>query len=274
MEQNEGLLKAGEFAKLARTTKRTVLWYDQQGVLKPAKVDNEGFRLYEPKQIIDFQVILLLKKLGLSLGEVKSYLGKKRSLEELFDFKKKAILGEIIYLQNTLKDIEGFYYNLKKRGVLVDPKVKIVRTFEIYYLLREGQYAQIGDYHNELRSKFINFPKEAVLLTVFMDAGYRPKKARMKIGVVKNRSLRLEPGAAEGVKQETIPGFKALTHKNYGSSKLLSLLWRELDKYVLSHGFKQNTQLPFEDMEIYHRISDKYTDEEGNYMAEIHLPIL
>ena len=70
------LLTAGEFARLARTTKRTIHWYCQKGILKPKMLDGSKYRYFAPEQIIDFQVILLLRRLNFSVEEVKKYLQK------------------------------------------------------------------------------------------------------------------------------------------------------------------------------------------------------
>jgi DNA-binding transcriptional MerR regulator len=37
-------ITAGEFARLACTTKRTILWYDQKGILKPTKIGESGIK--------------------------------------------------------------------------------------------------------------------------------------------------------------------------------------------------------------------------------------
>ena len=54
------LITAGEFAKLAGTTKRTIHFYDEKGVLKPIKINKSNYRLYDERQILDYQMILLL----------------------------------------------------------------------------------------------------------------------------------------------------------------------------------------------------------------------
>ena len=77
------LITAGELAKLAGTTKRTVLWYDQKGVLTPKEVSTEGIRLYSENQVLDYQKVLLLTDLGVSLKEIKEYLDN--SLDKLFN---------------------------------------------------------------------------------------------------------------------------------------------------------------------------------------------
>lgn len=38
-------ITSGELAKLAGATKRTILWYDKLGIIKPKKVLSNGYRL-------------------------------------------------------------------------------------------------------------------------------------------------------------------------------------------------------------------------------------
>ena len=89
------LLTIGEFAKLAETTKRTVLWYEEEGILKPKQINTENkYRLYSADQIIDLKAIMLLRKLNFSIVEIKKFLSKNNP-EELFNLKKKALKQEI-----------------------------------------------------------------------------------------------------------------------------------------------------------------------------------
>ena len=90
------LLTVGEFASLAETTKRTVLWYEEKGILKPKQIDPENkYRLYEADQIIDFKAILLLRKLSFSLREIKNFLAKHNSPMTLFNLKKKSLKQQL-----------------------------------------------------------------------------------------------------------------------------------------------------------------------------------
>ncbi len=63
----------GAFARLARTTPRTLRFYDGKGLLKPSGKSSHGYRLYTLQDLEKLQMILLLKKLGFSLEEI-SYL--------------------------------------------------------------------------------------------------------------------------------------------------------------------------------------------------------
>ena len=58
--------KTGEVAKLANLTIRTIRYYDQIDLLKPSKIDDNGYRLYTPSDLIkDY----LFKTDGFFFGE-------------------------------------------------------------------------------------------------------------------------------------------------------------------------------------------------------------
>ncbi|MFD1419216.1 MerR family transcriptional regulator [Companilactobacillus keshanensis] len=65
------MLKISAFAKLAQTTRRTLILYDKQNVFKPEYVSPEGYRFYNYDQLYELSFILTLRKLGLSLDEIK-----------------------------------------------------------------------------------------------------------------------------------------------------------------------------------------------------------
>ena len=270
---NTNLLPAGEFAKLAVTTKRTVQFYDTKGLLPPAKTDGEnGYRYYEPRQIIDLQFIMLLRRLNFSLDENKRLSKKNATLEEVFQTKRTSITIEVEKLTRMLWNIDRLYANLGKTGTMVDPKIKHVKPVKIYYIDKVGPYAKIDNYCRELLSMFSHRPGYETTLTLFEEEGYRPKSCKMKIGTLFNRNLKVKPKYKNLIKTTTIPSYKALIHKHYGPGELLSLTWKELEKYAAARKFKRDFSLGF-DLEYY--IPEKqepYTSDSGLIM-EIHMPV-
>lgn len=65
-----GYYTSGEFARKANVTLRTIRYYDKQGILKPSKVENNGYRYYTDSDFAKLQKILSLKYLGFSLEEI------------------------------------------------------------------------------------------------------------------------------------------------------------------------------------------------------------
>jgi len=176
----DNLITAGELAKLASTTKRTIHFYDEKGVLKPVKVNSANYRYYLESQILDFQRILLLSTLGVSLDEMKKYLRKNGDLAKLFDDKKELIEKEIRLLEFNLQSLTKFQANLKANGTMVNPVIKVMAPFSIYFIEKEGAYAKIGQYCEELSKMFENMNSDFTTLAIFEEQGYRPKKSKIK----------------------------------------------------------------------------------------------
>jgi len=69
------MFKIGEFSKLSQVTVKTLRYYDEIGLLKPAKVDRfTSYRYYSADQLPRLNRILALKDLGLSLAQVAQLL--------------------------------------------------------------------------------------------------------------------------------------------------------------------------------------------------------
>lgn len=72
----------GELARLCGISKSLLLYYDRQGILKPACIDSKGFRYYAAKQFFVLENITALRKLDIPLPDIKRFLSY-RSTEQL-----------------------------------------------------------------------------------------------------------------------------------------------------------------------------------------------
>ena len=78
------MFKIGDFSQLGRVTVRTLRHYDELGLLKPAKIDEEsGYRFYSVEQLPKLNRIAALKDLGFSLGEIQRLVKEEVSVDEL-----------------------------------------------------------------------------------------------------------------------------------------------------------------------------------------------
>ena len=74
----------GEFAKIARISKRTLQYYDDIGLLKPIHTDPQtGYRYYSSKQLPQLNRIIVLKELGLTLQQIARMLEGNVSDQEI-----------------------------------------------------------------------------------------------------------------------------------------------------------------------------------------------
>ena len=99
---------AGEFAKKAGVSARTLRHYDEIDLLKPSARSNSGYRLYEEQDLITLQRIMALRYLRYDLQEIRSIIhmeGKQDMLESL-QKQKEEFLREQEHLQWILRSIE------------------------------------------------------------------------------------------------------------------------------------------------------------------------
>ncbi len=75
----EGLLKIGDFARLAQTNLRTLRYYEELGVLEPAARSSGGFRYYRSTDTHRLETIRDLQHLGLNLGQIRELLATRVS---------------------------------------------------------------------------------------------------------------------------------------------------------------------------------------------------
>lgn len=58
-------------SSLAGVSSRTLRYYDEIGILKPARINSSGYRIYSQKEVDKLQQILFYRELGLSLDDIK-----------------------------------------------------------------------------------------------------------------------------------------------------------------------------------------------------------
>jgi len=90
LDSTDRLLTAGQFARLHGVPKRTLLYYDDIGLLAPAARGENGYRYYAHRQSSSLQMLLSLRELDVSIEEIRDYM-KNRSPERLRDLLETKI---------------------------------------------------------------------------------------------------------------------------------------------------------------------------------------
>lgn len=75
MNKNDKLLTIGQFAAMHGINKKTLMWYDEIGLFKPAVINPEnGYRYYNYHQSPMLETILLLRELNVSIREIQNFM--------------------------------------------------------------------------------------------------------------------------------------------------------------------------------------------------------
>jgi len=86
-----------DFAKLSRTTRDTLLYYDKIGLLSPESRGENNYRYYSHGQLAVINVIRTLQELGMTLDEIKNLEDQRtpESMDELFSRQIEQIDAKI-----------------------------------------------------------------------------------------------------------------------------------------------------------------------------------
>lgn len=78
------MYRIGDFARLSQTPIKTLRYYDEMGLLRPARTaDATGYRYYAAAQLEQLNRILVLKDLGFSLREIRDLVADRVGLDEI-----------------------------------------------------------------------------------------------------------------------------------------------------------------------------------------------
>ena len=107
------MFKIGEFSKLSMLTVKALRFYEKEGLLIPAHVDEwSGYRYYEASQLETAATIKALRQLDFSLEEIKAHLSG-------------------VPLQDTLRAKKS---ELQQRRIDISTRISIIN-----YLMEESE---------------------------------------------------------------------------------------------------------------------------------------
>lgn len=105
-----------KLAKISGVSNRTLRYYDQIGLLKPARINESGYRIYGQKEVDLLQQIVFYRELDVSIDEIKEIIQQPS-----FD---------------QTQALENHFYNLKQKRTRLD---QIIKTVEKTIASKKGE---------------------------------------------------------------------------------------------------------------------------------------
>lgn len=113
-----------KLSELSGVTIRTLHFYEEIGLLKPAYHGSNGYRYYEEKELLQLQQILFFKELGFSLKQIQKVLGRDDfdQLSALYTH-RKSLTREWEKIGLLLKTIDKTIKHLKGKKKMKDKEI-------------------------------------------------------------------------------------------------------------------------------------------------------
>ena len=108
-----------KLGRLAGISTRTLRYYDEIGILKPARINSSGYRIYGQQEVDRLQQILFYRELGVSLENIKNIV-----LSPSFDG-VEALKQHHIKLLEKKVQLEALIVNVEKTIAMSEGRIKM-----------------------------------------------------------------------------------------------------------------------------------------------------
>lgn len=142
-----------KLAQLAGITPRTIRFYDEIGLLKPARISSSGYRIYGQAEVNRLQQILFYRELGVGLDRIKELM-----LSPAFD-EQRALREHHARLLEKRRQLDALIANVEKTIAMKEGKIVMTDKERFEGFKRRMLEENERKFGKEIREKY---GKEAV----------------------------------------------------------------------------------------------------------------
>lgn len=236
----KNLFSIGELSKLQNISRQTLIFYDKIGLFCPAYVNPEnGYRYYSAAQLDFLDTICIMKRIGFSLDEIKSYL-KGYTL----DTSMAALRKQLTIIERQIEELQLIKSRVEHRCLQLEQSTAIrsqyaevsLQTVQSQYIVWQEVAAPYTLDRVSMATKqcFVRSFKER--LPVFFQSGAIVPLARILRGeytLASHAFLPIEKCSAAGVVE--LPAGQCAVTYHTGDYLSIGTAYERLLQYCRAH---------------------------------------
>ena len=268
VKDNGTLYKIGMFAAMNHITVKTLRFYEEQGLLMPACINQEnGYRYYTLSQMAVIHQITALKRAGFTLEEI-ARINSGADEQSVLRKKKSELLAKIADLTRQIAVVDG-YLSKQKTRLSAPVLVKTIPETTVAAMkTRIESYDSLFDVMPKMGALMEKASCECALpeycFTNYLEPGYKDEDILVEIC----ESVTAAKEETGGLYFRTLPEIQAACIYHKGSYGALSESYEVVLKYIEENGY-----------EIAGSIRESYIDgiwnqeDESGWLTEIQIPV-
>ena len=266
------MLRIGDFSSLAQISIKTLRYYDQIGLLTPARVDDAtGYRYYAAAQLSQLHRIAALKDFGFSLEQIQRILHDGISVEEM----KGMLRLRQAEQERSLEEEHERLRRLTSRIRLIEQENSmsydvIIKSTAPQWIasVREviPAYNQVGALYPKVMAGL--GPEMAACqmgVALWHDPEYRESNVDAEAGFY----FKDAPHAANGVQVHQLPASTVASTVHHGAYRDLQGAYDSLLRWVAGSGYQVTGPI----RELYLHCTQPVTQDNESYVTEIQVPV-
>jgi DNA-binding transcriptional MerR regulator len=221
------VLKVGDFSQLGQVSVRTLQYYDERGLLKPAEIDDwTGYRFYSVEQLPRLNRILALKDLGFSLDQISRLVDDDVPAEQLrgmLAMKQAEIERQLSESHARLARVEARLRQIEREGEPSPYEVVLKKVAPLKVVSSRAivpTMADVARYREDLYERVYGWlaknrtEPSGPELALYHNREYTEENMDMEAALPVDR-LSASPDVADGVGVRQLPAVSAMASATF-----------------------------------------------------------
>ncbi len=104
----------GELSRVTGITVRALRYYDEIGLVRPSQRTDAGYRLYDERDVLRLQQVLMFRELGVALHEIATAIEQATDRGALLRKHRDALVGKRARIDAMLAAVDATLHTLEK----------------------------------------------------------------------------------------------------------------------------------------------------------------
>ncbi len=268
------MFKIGDFSRLSLISVKALRYYDELGLLKPARVDEfTGYRYYSASQLARLNRILAMKDMGLSLEQIALLLDEDLTSDQIrgmLRLKQVELHQQLAEGQTRLTRIEAWLQAFESEATMPTHDVVLKKVAPLKVAQIRGiapSMEQIGPTLNHLFDQVMQYVSQQGATPIGPGTTlYYDTSGDISLGACMPFEGTLND--SEQVKVDVLPAVETMASViHYGSFSTLGQAYNAILKWIETNGYRvsgPNRELNLE----YERSGDQ-----SKFVTEVQFPV-
>lgn len=246
------MLKIGDFSKLSLVSVKALRYYDERGLLKPARVDpSTGYRFYSASQLARLNRILAMKDMGLDLSQIALLLNQEPTPDQIrgmLRLKQVELHQQLTEGQAQLTRIEAWLQTFEQEALMptydiVLKKVAPLRVVQARGIAPKMEQPELGITLGRLFAEVMQAITQqgATVVGPGITLYYDPEYREQDIDVGACLAFIGELRESEQVKVIEIPGVETMACViHHGSFSTMHRAYNAILGWIEANGYRVN----------------------------------
>lgn len=266
------MIKIGDFSRLSRVSIKTLRYYDEVGLLKPARVDRfTGYRYYAFDQLGRLNRILAFKDLGFSLDQIARLLDEDlpaAQIRGMLRMKQAEIQDRMQEERERLGRVEARLRQIEQEGEMSKHEVVIKQVEpQLAAGVRDvvPAYSDIRQLYDEVFAHLGRHGADGLVAAIWHDEEHKERDVDAE-AVVFLKDRVPESGR---VKVRELPAATMASAVHHGAYETLDRAYAAVVQWIEANGYR----IVGSPRELYLHCPPPIRQDDESYVTEIQFPV-